>query len=118
MIAVNSKGTANKIPTQKSTSQTYSAKRKFKFTAGGKIWAKIIGIMLIFLVGVGMGHSQGIKDAGHTPDPTTMGILHYAQSMGAKGCRAEWNPAYSSYEVVCAQPVQITNLDADHDPQK
>ena len=116
MITVNSKGQAQRIPTQRVTGLTYKAKRG-GLTKGAKLVLKIIAGVLLALVMIGIGHSQGVKDASHTPDPTTMSILHYAQSMGAKNCRAEWSTEYHNYEVICDKPVQITNLDADRDPQ-
>lgn len=123
MITVNGKGQAQRIPTQRVTGLTYKAKRG-GLTKGAKLVLKIIAGVLLSLIMIGIGHEQGLKDAGHTPDGTTMSILHYAQSMGAKNCRAEWHTARELdqptglYEVVCDKPLQITNLDADHDPQR
>lgn len=110
-IQVNTRGQATKIPNQR------TRPTKIKINKRGKLAAKIIAGSLLFFLAVGIGHSQGVKDASHTPDSQTLGILHYAEKMGAKGCRAEWNDTYHSYEVVCSKPVQLTNLDADNDPQ-
>lgn len=94
------------------TSTTYRARKinlpraktpTTKITPAGKLWAKIIGVVLLFLIGVGMGHNQGLKDAGHTPDSTTVAVLHYAESHSKTPCWAEWRAGQHDFEVICAK---------------
>ena len=90
MIAVNSKGTANKIPAQKSASATYKTRGKLKITASGKLWAKIIGVFVLFLIGVGMGHSQGLKDGQGQIPATVQAQLSWCQAHSGTPCHAEY----------------------------
>jgi hypothetical protein len=88
-------------------------------------------LILAFFVTLGLGFGLGQYSAQHQPDSATMSVLKYAENSGAKGCRAEWHTAESlgqtsgtvydnggTYEVVCNKPVQVTNLDENHDPQR
>lgn len=84
---------------------------------------KWIGIALVALFLIGLGHQSGVKDANkanptNRPSATVQAILDYAQQTGAKGCKVVYSADYSQYEVVCDRPIQITNLDADRDPQR
>lgn len=83
---------------------------------------KWLGIILVALILIGLGHQSGVKDGANAtpngkPSATVQAILDYAQQTGAKGCKVVYSADYSQYEVVCDRPIQITNLDADRDPQ-
>jgi hypothetical protein len=85
MIAVSSSGTANRIPTQRT-----SGKVGVGLNKRGKLWAKIIGVFVIFLVGVGIGHSQGVKDGQGQIPATVQAQLVWCQAHSKTPCHAEY----------------------------
>lgn len=118
-----------------------------QLTSKGKKWAKIIGLFLLFVVAVHIGQthtdpnaakapqtaSQPVASstpapkADNGPDAASKAVLAVAKANGGQSCRVEWSETYQAWDVVCAHPLsiisngrttQITNLDADNDPQK
>jgi hypothetical protein len=61
----------------------------------------VLAAMVVFGLGIGAGRSQ----ASHTPDPTTLGVLSFAQSHAATGetCYAVWSQGDSAWSVKCGQ---------------
>lgn len=86
MISVNSKGTASKIPAQK----TYRAGGKVKISAKGKLWVKIIGIFFLFLLGVHIGNDQGVKSGQNSIPATVQAQLNWCNAHSKTPCHAEY----------------------------
>lgn len=83
-IKVNSRGQATKIPTQR------VRPTKVKINARGKMWAKIIGIFLLFLLGVHIGTTEGVKTGQNSIPANVMAQLDWCNAHSKTPCHAEY----------------------------